>query len=91
MPRNEQQGISIKDPKTYDARVKVAEKACSVLHIKLPCLIDGMDDAVNKAYAGWPDRVYVIDRDGKVAVAGGQGPGGFAPSVSAAREWLERL
>ena len=48
-----------------------------------------MDNAANHAYAAWPDRVYVIDTEGKVAVMGATGPAGFAPSVSAARAWLE--
>jgi hypothetical protein len=90
VPRNEQQGINIKDPKTYDERVKVAVKACSTLKIKLPCLVDGMDNAVNRAYSGWPDRLYIVDKDGKIAVKGGPGPGGFTPSVQEARRWLEQ-
>ena len=91
MPVNERQGISIQDPRTYDSRVKVAQHACSVLRIKLPCLVDGMDNAVNKAYAAWPDRIYVVDRDGKIAVKAGTGPGGFEPGVRQTREWLDRL
>ena len=89
-PANERQGISIKTPKTYDERLNVAVKACSFLKTKIPCLVDDMDDAVNKTYAAWPDRVYIVDLDGKIAVAGGQGPKGFAPSVTDARIWLEK-
>ena len=90
MPVNEREGINIKDPKSYSERVGVAEKACSVLKIKLPCLVDQMDDAVNKTYSAWPDRLYIVDSDGKIAVMGGPGPGGFAPSVREARTWLEK-
>ena len=89
MPANERRGISIKDPTSYAERVKVAEKACSVLKIKLPCLVDGMDNAVNEAYAAWPDRIYVVGINGRVAVAGGRGPGGFMPGLSEARSWLD--
>ncbi|MCX7825255.1 MAG: hypothetical protein N2689_06820 [Verrucomicrobiae bacterium] len=49
--RNERRGISVKEPKSYGERVRVAEQACSALKIKLPCLVDGMDNAVSKAYA----------------------------------------
>ena len=31
------------------------------------------------AYAAWPDRLYLIDMEGKVAYAGGIGPSGFKP------------
>lgn len=87
---NERAGISIADPKTYAERLDVASKACTLLKISLPCLIDGMDDAVNKAYAAWPDRLYIVDAAGKIAVKGGPGPRGFPPSVSEARAWLEK-
>jgi len=88
---NERMGINIKDPKTFGERVKVAEKACSTLKISMPCLVDGIDDSANKAYAAWPDRLYVVDQDGKIVVMAGPGPAGFAPSIPQARAWLEKL
>ncbi len=45
----------------------------------IPALVDDMDDTANEAYAGWPDRLYLIGRDGKVAYHGGRGPFGFLP------------
>lgn len=88
-PGNQRQGINIEDPKTLEKRAEVSKTACSLLKIKIPCLVDGMDDKVNKAYAGWPDRLYIVDLEGKIAVMGGQGPGGFKPSVASAQTWLE--
>jgi hypothetical protein len=32
-----------------------------------------------KAYTGWPDRLYVIDREGRIAHKGKAGPFGFKP------------
>jgi hypothetical protein len=46
---------------------------------------------VGKAYAAWPDRIYVIDRQGKVALKASPGPGGFLPSVRAAPAILNKL
>jgi hypothetical protein len=40
-----------------------------------------MDDGVNKAYAAWPTRLYLINEDGIVAYAGGLGPFGFKPGA----------
>jgi hypothetical protein len=40
-----------------------------------------MDDAVNKAYAAWPTRLYLVGLDGRVAYAGGLGPFGFKPAA----------
>ena len=90
-PANERQGISIPDPKTIETRTEVSKKACTLLKIRLPCLVDGMDDKVNKAYAAWPDRLYIVGMDGKIAVMGDQGPSGFKPSVADARTWLKKL
>ena len=91
VPRNEKQGIAFKDPATLGERARMAETACSSLKIEIPCLVDGIDDAVNKAYSAWPDRVYIVDRSGKIAVMGAQGPAGFAPSVIEAKTWLEKI
>ena len=37
------------------------------------------DDRVGHAFSGMPDRLYVIDRSGRVAYQGGRGPFGFRP------------
>jgi Ca2+-binding EF-hand superfamily protein len=48
-----------------------------------------MDNAVEKAYAGWPDRIYIVGADGAIAYKGGPGPAGFRPHE--AEEALRRL
>ena len=45
----------------------------------MPALIDGMDDAVNKAYQALPDRLYLVGKNGEIAYAGDRGPFGFKP------------
>ena len=45
----------------------------------MPLLVDTIDDQVNRAYSGFPDRLYLIDREGKVAYKGGRGPFGYKP------------
>lgn len=44
----------------------------------MPLLIDGMDNAANQAYSAWPDRIYVLAKDGAIAYKGGPGPRGFS-------------
>ncbi len=51
----------------------------STLKFTIPCLVDGIDNAVEKAYAGWPDRIYVFDPAGKITYKSGPGPWGFRP------------
>ncbi len=85
------EGIAVPDPKSYAQRASVAEGACSRLNIQIPCLVDSIDDAVNRAYAAWPDRLYIISSDGRIALKGERGPWGFAPSIRQADQWLSRL
>jgi hypothetical protein len=86
---NTRAGISVKDPTSLTERRQVAEKACKELHLRWPCLVDDMDNTVNKAYAAWPTRLYVVDTEGRIAVAGNRGPAGLAPSIKEAERWLD--
>jgi AhpD family alkylhydroperoxidase len=45
----------------------------------IPLVVDHVDDRVGHAYSGMPDRLYLIDRAGKVAYKSGRGPFGFEP------------
>jgi alkylhydroperoxidase family enzyme len=45
----------------------------------MPLLVDELDDRVGQAYSGMPDRLYLIDREGRIAYKGGRGPFGFKP------------
>jgi alkylhydroperoxidase family enzyme len=76
---NDQVGISYKQPRNASERTSIAKKCCSKLEITMPLLVDTMDDRVGHAYSGMPDRLYVIDRDGKIVYKAGRGPFGFKP------------
>ena len=56
----------------------------ATLKLSMPTLLDGEDNQVNHVYGGWPDRLYLIGRDGRVAFQGGRGPDGFEPEELAA-------
>lgn len=45
----------------------------------MPTVIDGVDNAVASAYGGWPDRLYLVGADMRIAYQGGEGPFGFKP------------
>jgi len=79
MVANDKVGITFLQPKTDQERTKIAKQCCAVLEITMPLLVDTVDDRVGHAYSGMPDRLYLIDRDGKVAYKGGRGPFGFKP------------
>ena len=68
-------------------RLKSLRQCASLLGLTMPALIDSDDNVVNRAYAAWPDRLYVVDLDGKIAYKAGQGPAGFKPAEVEA--WLK--
>ena len=73
---------------TYHDRCTSAEMMLVEEAVTIPCLIDNIDNKVNEAYSGWPDRVFVVGADGTLAVAGERGPFGFGPAIKETAEWL---
>ena len=67
------------DPKTIEERRAVAGECETALQYGIRTYVDEMNDYVNKAYAGWPTRLYLIGLDGRIVYAGGQGPIGMKP------------
>ena len=49
------------------------------LNIEFPAVVDNMDNAVELNYAEWPDRLYLVGKDGKILYKSGVGPAGFKP------------
>jgi Iodothyronine deiodinase len=77
---NRRAGIALADPATAEERAEAAAACSAALETRIPPVVDGLDDAVALAYGGWPDRLYLIGRDGRVAFQGGEGPFGFLPA-----------
>jgi hypothetical protein len=76
---NRREEIAVVDPVSLEERAEAAEACVLRLRTRIPVLLDDLDDAVASAYGGWPDRLYLIGRDGRVAFQGGRGPDGFRP------------
>ena len=81
---NRDEGIAIADPVSLEERAAAADACALRLRTRIPILLDVLDDAAAKAYGGWPDRLWLIDRDGRVAFGGDVGPFGFDPGELAA-------
>ncbi len=76
---NREEGIAVDDP-TSDAERNALAQTCLVRSaIRIPTLLDAIDDANARAYGAWPDRLYLIARGGRIAFQGGPGPFGFSP------------
>ena len=76
---NLEDDVLVTTTKTADERYKVTGLCLTKLGIELPALVDEPDNRVERAYTAWPDRLYVIDRDGLVAHKSAAGPFGFKP------------
>jgi hypothetical protein len=48
------------------------------LAVKIPALLDGIDNRIERAYTGWPDRLYISGTDGRVFYKSAPGPFGFS-------------
>jgi iodothyronine deiodinase-like protein len=81
--------VLVKSTETAEERDRVADVCLAKLGIELPALIDESDNRVERAYTAWPDRLYVVDRDGRIAYKSAAGPFGFKPSDVA--ETLKRI
>jgi type I thyroxine 5'-deiodinase len=86
---NLEDDVLVASTKTREDRVNVAGMCVRNLGIELPALVDEPDNRTERAYTGWPDRLYVVDRDGRVAYKSAAGPFGFKPAE--VRQTLERL
>jgi hypothetical protein len=81
------EGVLIEQPTTDAERAEVAEFCTTSLEVTLPTILDKIDDRVANAYAAFPDRIYIVGADGRIAYKGLPGPAGFnVPEALAALE-----
>lgn len=83
-PDNVDDHIIFASPKNMDERSEMGQMCVVKLGIKFPAVVDNFDNVTERDYTGWPDRLYVIDRDGRVAYKSRPGPFGFRPEGVAA-------
>jgi len=89
MDSNVEDNVVFTNPKGYEERVNLAGTCAVKLGIEFTALVDGIENTAEVAYTGWPDRLYVIDRDRRIAHKSQAGPFGFKPDEVAAT--LRRL
>ncbi len=80
MESNDRVGVSFRQPRNYEEKVEIARTCGKSLDLGFPMLVDTIQDTVGLVYSGMPGRLYLIDRDGKVACKSGRGPFGFKPA-----------
>ena len=78
---NQRDGISLAPAATLPEKKQHADLCLRKLNLPFPAVVDGMDGAAEAAYQAWPSRVYVIDRDGRVAYNSRLGELDFRPAA----------
>jgi len=64
---NLREGIELPDPATFEQKCEYAASCIRKLKIPFVVAVDGLDNSTERAYAGWPSRVYLLDKQGRVA------------------------
>ena len=86
---NVKQDVLYRQPKTFEARMEVAREFVDRMGVETDAYVDDIRNTALACYAAWPERIYVIDRDGRISYKGGVGPFYFDPDEL--RELLENL
>jgi len=80
LPINEKQGVLLPQAKNLEEKEEHATSCVRKLGINFTTVVDNMDNRVELDYAGWPDRLYVVGKNGKIVMKSGPGPQGFHPT-----------
>jgi hypothetical protein len=84
MQSNIKDEVVFASPRNEEERAFVAGACVRKLGIKFPAVLDEFGNSTETAYTGWPDRIYLIDGQGRVAYKSKPGPFGFKPEELAA-------
>lgn len=71
---NHAQDCVFDQPHTMDGRAAIASTCIQRHDIRVPVALDDIDDSIEKAYAGAPERLYLIDGNGIVRHRSVPGP-----------------
>jgi Iodothyronine deiodinase len=78
MESNVKEGVLYAAAQSDGDRRATASACVRKLGIHIPAILDGIDNKTERAYTGWPDRLYLIGTDGLVKFKTAPGPYGFS-------------
>ena len=78
LPSNVKDRVLFASAQTDDERTSTALACVRKLGIRIPAVLDPIDNRTERAYTAWPDRIFLIDRNGRVAFKSAPGPYGFS-------------
>jgi len=62
-----------------DERVEAGNTCVLNLGLSIPAIVDNMENTVGQVYSGMPARLYIVDKEGKIAYRGEKGSKEFKP------------
>ena len=68
--------------------MRIANDFVQRFHYAIPMVVDPIENPANRTYAGWPERLYVVDENGAIVYKGKPGPFGYHPEEVEA--WLAK-
>ena len=77
---NVKENLVFASPKNDEERAFLAGACVRKLGIKFPAVLDEFGNSTESSYTGWPDRLYLIDGNGRIAYKSRPGPFGFKPA-----------
>src|SRR5262249_34102984 len=86
MKSNVKEDVCYAQPKTLEQRIAIGNDFTKRYNYTVPFGIDDMSNAANDAYSAWPERLYIMDENGRIAYKGGNGPFKYDPKE--VRAWL---
>lgn len=87
MESNLKDKVVFASPRDEEERASIAGSCVRKLGIKIPAVLDEFGNSTESAYTAWPDRLYVIDTQGRITFKSKPGPFGFkADELKAALE-----
>ena len=80
-PQNLYDDVVFETPSSEDERAEIAGVCQINQDIRLPMLLDGIDNDIEGKYVSAPIRLFAIDADGRITFNGAPGPQGFDPDA----------
>jgi hypothetical protein len=72
--------VVFNQPRTMEERLLLATTFQESMGTKTTILVDDMRNTANAVFAAWPERIYMVDTNGKIIYKGKMGPFYFDPN-----------
>jgi hypothetical protein len=89
METNRKDEFVYRQPQSLEERRTLAKLLPERLKYRLRVALDPIEGPAEKAYAAWPERIYIMGKGGRIEYKAEPGPFGFKPDE--AEQSLKRL